>query len=487
MSMNSETIADRARIEQETAKGAFPPGPKTWHPLGQVFQFKNDLLGLLMNTRAVYGDIAYINMAGRALFLVSDPEIIKDITVTDHKKFIKSRALRLMKRLLGDGLITSEADIHRRQHKLMSPAFRKDRIARYAEVMVKDTVSLADTWRDGQRLDLYQEMTRLSLGIATETLFRCDVRDEADELGECLTVAMKMFERSANPMAEFLEKLPLPSNRRFRRAKMRLDATVQRMIAERRQNSDDHGDLLSMILDARDEDGAMTDQQVLDEVITLFVGGHETTALTLTWAWALLAQHPAAEHQMYAEIDRVLGGRVPTPDDVPQLEYTQRVLAETLRLYPPIYILARECLEDYPVGDYVAPKGTALVFSPYVMHRHPDYWDAPECFNPDRWTPELITRLPRHAYIPFGAGPRGCIGEQFGRMEATLALAIMAQRYWFRLAPEARLETEPLLSLRPKYGLPVVAHARPSVQAGARPTTATAAGCPFHGGEVASA
>ncbi|MEX2015724.1 MAG: cytochrome P450, partial [Candidatus Hydrogenedentales bacterium] len=436
---------------------------------------------LLMNTRAQYGDIAYINMAGRTLFLVSDPEIIKAITVTDHRKFIKSRALRLMKRLLGDGLITSEGNFHRRQHRLMSPAFRKERILRYAEVMVRDTVGLTEKWRDGQRLDLYQEMTRLSLGIATETLFRCDVRDEADELGQCLTIAMKMFERSANPMAEFLEKLPLPSNRRFRQAKARLDATVRRMIAERRQDSGDHGDLLSMILAARDDEGAMTDQQVVDEVITLFVGGHETTALTLTWAWALLAQNPAAEQRMYAEIDSLLGGREPTPEDVPQLEYTQRVVAETLRLYPPIYILARECLEDYPVGEYVATKGTALVFSPYVMHRHPDYWDAPERFNPDRWTEEAMTGLPRHAYIPFGAGPRGCIGEQFGRTEATLALAIMAQRFWFRLAPGCKLEMEPLLSLRPKHGLPVIAHARPALSTQPARTSQGAGGCPFHG------
>lgn len=442
----------------------YPPGPKTWHPLGQVFAFKNDLIGLLMNTTRRYGDIAYINMAGRPLILINDPDLIKDVTVTDHRNFIKSRALRLMKRLLGNGLITSEGEFHRDQQKMMQPSFRRDRIEAYARVMIEDTVRCRDSWRADQTYDIYQEMTKLSLGIATKTLFHSDVDGEAQELGECLTVAMKLFERSANPMAEVLEKLPLPSNIAFRKAKRRLDATVRRMIDERRADGHDRGDLLSTIIAAQsDETGAyMTDQQVLDEVITLFVGGHETTALSLTWTWYLLSQNPEAADRMYHEIDHVLKGNPPRPLDLMNLDFTRRVFAEALRLYPPIYILAREALEDYPLREYTAHKGTAVVFSPYVMHRNPKYWDDPERFDPDRFTPEQEASRPKFAYIPFGAGPRGCIGEHFARMEGTMALAIIAQRWRLEHEPGHRVALEPLLSLRPKYGMKMIARERPA-------------------------
>lgn len=448
-----------------TTHQALPPGPKSWHPLGQIFAFKRDLIGLLMNTARDYGDIAHLNMAGRTLFLINHPDHIQAVAVTDHHNFIKSRALRLMKRLLGNGLITSEGETHRRQQKMMQPMFRKECIDSYLQTMIEDIEITAGRWSDGETRDISQEMMKMSLGIATKTLFNSNVDDEAEEIGACLTVAMKMFERSGNPLAELLDKLPLPSNYRFRRAKERLDSTVRRMIRECRERGADGGDLLSTILKAQSEDdgSTMSDQQVVDEVLSLFVGGHETTANALTWTWYLLSQNPEQAAKLYAEIDRVLEGRIPTLADLPQLPYARMVFSEALRLYPPIYILAREALEDYPIGDYVAPKGTAIVFSPYVIHHDPRYYEDPDAFRPERWTPEEAAKRPKYAYIPFGAGPRGCIGEHFAWLEAVLALAIIGQKWRLDLAPGHRVELDPLLSLRPKFGMQMVIHRRAEV------------------------
>jgi cytochrome P450 len=311
-------------------------------------------------------------------------------------------------------------------------------------------------WHDGETLDISQEMMRLTLAIVGKTLFDADVEREADEIGAALTAVMELFDMLLMPFSELLEKLPLPHVRRFRRAKERLDETIYRIIEERRGSTEDRGDLLSMLLSARDEEGdggGMNDLQVRDEVMTLFLAGHETTSNALTWTWYLLSQHTEVEAKLHEELGAVLEGRPPTFEDVPRLRYTEMILAEAMRLYPPAWAIGRLTLKDYEVGGYTVPAKSLVLLSQYVTQRDERFFTDPARFDPERWTAEAKESRPPFSYFPFGGGPRRCIGEGFAWMEGILLIATLAQSWRMRLIPNHSVEPMPVITLRPKYGM----------------------------------
>ena len=402
-----------------------------------------------------YGDISTYRMAGEQLFLVNEPRLIRDILVTHHRNFTKSRGLERTKRLLGQGLLTSEGAMHLRQRRLMQPAFHRDRIAAYGELMVGYADRMRRSWSDGATLDLSREMNRLTLSIVGKTLFDVDVESQAAAVGEALTAVMESFWMMLLPFADALERLPVPKLRRARLARARLDAIIYRMIADRRASGRDHGDLLSMLLSAQDEDagGGMTDQQVRDEAMTIFLAGHETTANALMWTWFLLSGAPQVEAKLHADIDRVLQGRLPAMGDLGSLHYVERVVTESMRLYPPAWIVGRRAIDAYQLGEYLVPPRSILIMSPYLMQRDARFYPDPERFDPDRWTPEFRAALPKFAYFPFGGGPRQCIGESFAWMELVLLVATIAQQYRLRLVPGHPVVPQPLITLRAKHGM----------------------------------
>lgn len=433
-----------------------PPGPRSIIPLGALLRFRHDPLVFLTHLARQYGDVAQVSFGSQQLVLLNHPDHIHDVLVTHHRNFHKGRGLERARVLLGNGLLTSEGEFHRRQRRLAAPAFHRQRVESYGSVMVDYTTKMLQRWQSGATIDLDQEMMRLTLAIAGSTLFGSDVEDEASTVGEALTDIMEMFRIFQLPFGEFFERLPLPRVRRFERQRARLDATIYRMIAERRASGKDRGDLLSMLLQARDEfgdGGGMTDMQLRDEILTILLAGHETTANALTWTIYLLSQHPQIEAVLLAELDEVLSGRGPTVADLPQLRYTRRVLSEGLRLYPPAWVIGRRALSDYQVGGYQVPARTIVAMSQWVMHRDPRYYPDPDRFDPDRWTPEQQEQRPRYAYFPFGGGPRICIGESFAWMEGTLCLATIMQHWRLRLVPGHPVGTKPLITLRPRYGM----------------------------------
>jgi cytochrome P450 len=329
--------------------------------------------------------------------------------------------------------------------------------------MVEHSRAWSDRLRPGQTVALDREMMALTMAIVGRTLFDVDVGGEAEEIGTSLTAILSLFPRFTLPMAGLIQRLPLPSNFRFERALRRLDATIYRMIEERRRNPGDRGDLLSMLMAARDEEGdgtGMSDVQLRDELMTLFLAGHETTANGLTWTFYLLSQNPEAEARLFSELDEALEGRPPTLEDLPRLAYAERVFAESMRLYPPAWGLGRRALEDVPLGPYVLVRDSNVALSAWVIHRDPRFWPDPLRFDPDRFTPEAKASRPKFAYFPFGAGARQCIGESFAWMEGVLILATVAQRWRLRLLPGQRVATQPLITLRPRYGMRMVAEAR---------------------------
>ena len=441
---------------------AVAPGPKQSLLGSLVYLPGRDPLAFFTNLARTYGDIVSYRMGGEQMFFVNDPQHIKDIFVTHNKSFMKGRGLQRAKRLLGEGLLTSEGAVHLRQRRLMQPAFHRESVAGYGQTMVAYAERMRDGWVDGRTLDIAAEMNRLTLSVVGKTLFDADVESQAVEVGEALTGVMDTFWMMMLPFADAIERLPVPKLRRARMARVRLDQIIYRMIADRRASGRDHGDLLSMLLEAQDEDdgGVMTDEQVRDEAMTIFLAGHETTANALTWLWYLVAGAPEVEAKLHEEIDRVLQGRRPTFADVGTLPYVERVVTETMRLYPPAWIIGRRALVDYPIGSYVMPARSIIIMSPYVLQRDRRYYADPERFDPDRWTAEFRARLPKFAYFPFGGGPRQCIGESFAWMELVLVTATIAQRWKLRLVPGHPVVPQPLVTLRTKHGMRMTVAAR---------------------------
>jgi cytochrome P450 len=436
-----------------------PLGPKGPPVLGQLLAFRRDPLEFLSRIAREYpGDVVRFRPGPRDSYLLKDPELVKEVLVTRQHDFRKSRGLEWAKLFLGEGLLTSEGDFHTRQRRLAQPAFHRQRIGGYADDMVQRTVAARERWSAGQVLDVDGEMMRLTLGVVCSTLFGTDVAS-ADEVREDLATIIALFPRFSLPLFGLIQKLPLPSNARFNRALARMDALVYRIIADRQRDPSDRGDLLSMLLLARDEEGGgrMSDRQLRDEVITLLLAGHETTSNALTWAWYLLSQNPEADARWREELRRVLGERDATALDLPELRYTEMVLAESMRLFPPAWAMGRRALRDLTLGGFPIRKGDIVTVSPYVMHRDERFWPDPLRFEPERFTAEAKAARPRFAYFPFGAGARSCIGEPFAWMEGVLLLATIGQRWRLRLQPGHPVEPKALMTLRPRYGMKMVA------------------------------
>jgi cytochrome P450 len=439
-----------------------PPGPRERIPLRALLRFRRDPTGFLASIAETYGDVAHFRFGRRRLYLLSHPDLVREVLVARHREFIKSYALQRSRVLLGEGLLTSEGEFHLRQRRLAQPAFHRDRIAAYGAVMAEIAARFAGRWRDGEVVDMAAEMSRLTLEVVGRTLFDTEVGDEADALGGALTDAMVLFDRLTIPFSEWLDRLPLPSNRRFARARERLDATILRLIDEHRRPGD-RGDLLSMLIDARDhtgDGGGMTDRQLRDEALTIFLAGHETVANALAWTWYLLSHHPEVAARLHAEVDEVARTEGPGPGAFPRLSYTRAVLAESMRLFPPAWVIGREPRSDLEIGGFAIPAGTIVMMSPWVLHRDPRFWDDPTAFRPERWLDGDRCSVERRGYLPFGAGPRKCIGEGFAWMEGVLVLATLARRWTARLVPEHPVETRPLITLRPRFGMRMMLRAR---------------------------
>ena len=403
-----------------------------------------------------YGDIAHYQIGPQHLYLFNDPDLIRDVLVTNQKNFTKSRGLERARRLLGNGLLTSEGEFHLRQRRLAQPAFHRQRIAGYGTTMTACADRARTSWNDGSTVDMHVEMMRLTLAIVAKTLFDADVDDEAAEIGEALSTAFESFNFGILPFTELLEKFPFPHVRRFNTARDRLDRTIYRMIDERRASGEDRGDLLSMLLLATDTEGdgsGMDDLQLRDEALTIFLAGHETTANALTWTWYLLSQHPEVESKMHGEVDSALGGREAAYEDLSALPYTRMVLAESMRLYPPAWAIGRRAIKPFEAGGYTVPARSVVLMSQYIMHRDSRYFPDPERFDPDRWTPEAQAQRPKFSYFPFGGGARVCIGEQFAWMEGILLIATLAQQWKMRLVPGHPVDIHPLITLRPRNGM----------------------------------
>lgn len=441
-----------------------PPGPKGHFIVGSLPERRNEPLKLYLEGALKHGDIVYYKMGPVDVYLLNNPEHIKHVLQDNQRNYFKGKGYDKLFPVLGNGLLLSDGDFWHRQRKLSQPAFHRQRLIGFSKTMTDATAEMLERWKKhpaGETLDVAKEMMRLTLAIVSRTLLSTDVSDDADNVGAALT--RLLAETNDRLLSIFpWEKVPSPRNSRFKKDLETLDSVVFRVIEERRRTGQDTGDLLSMLMQTRDEETgeSMNDRQLRDEVMTIFLAGHETTATLLSWAFVLLSRNPHVARKLAAEAKEICaGGRTPTFEDLPRLRYTQMVIDETLRLYPPAWVLARENKADDEIGGYTIPAGSIIVLSPYVVHRLPHLWDNPEGFDPERFSPEHAG-APRHkfSYFPFSGGPRVCIGNNFAIMEAQLILAMITSRYRLDLVPGFPIEPEALITLRPKHGVGVTLH-----------------------------
>jgi cytochrome P450 len=433
----------------------YPPGPEQGFFDGLRSPFRQDPLGFMTRAAREYGDIVCLRFFNLRTYLLFHPDHIEDVIVNNARKFIKGRILRANRHLFGNGLLTSEGEFWLRQRRMMQPAFHRNRIANYASTMTDSATRLADSWHPGQELNLHEAMMRLTLEIVGKTLFHADVERDAPQVGENLHILLE-YTMDFRRLLMTPRWLPTRRNLQAKQAVRNLTKIIDRIIQRRRKSGEDAGDLLSLLIHAQDEDGSrMTAQQLRDEALTLFLAGHETTASTLSWSWLLLAENPRVEEKLHAELDSVLSGRTPTLDDLPRLPYTNHVLTESMRLYPPAWAMARLAIEDHSLGGYPVPKNTGIAAVTWIVHRDPRWYTDPEQFLPERWEGDLLKKNPRFAYFPFGFGPRQCIGNSFALMEAALVIATLARRFRFTPLPGQPIVPLPSITLRPRHGLQV--------------------------------
>jgi cytochrome P450 len=438
-----------------------PPGPPGHWLTGNVSQLRADRLGFFTRVAREYGDVASFRLGANRLYMVSHPDDIERVLVTENRKFQKHYVLQLLRVMLGNGILLSEGKFWLRQRRLMQPAFSRSSIESYAAPMVECTKRLAAQFQDGQPVQLHEEMERLALWIAAKTLLNVDVPDELRDISRASAMMMEDFNKQFETALRLPRWLPTPHNLRVRRAIKCLDDLVLRLIAERRANGG-AGDLLSRLIKARDEDDgqSMTNRQLRDEVMTIFMAGHETTANSLTWALWLLGRHPEVEARLLEEIREVVGERTPTVQDLPRLKYAEKVIKETMRLYPPAFAVGRQALEACELGGYELPAGSTILMSQWVVHRDERWFEAADEFRPERWSDEMEERLPKFAYFPFGGGPRVCIGNGFAMMEMLLVLAALLPRWRFELDPDHEVVPKPMVTLRARDGVKAVARRR---------------------------
>lgn len=452
-----------------------PPGPRGHLLLGSLPEFARDILGFLTTCARDHGDVVFLRLAGWDVFLLNHPDLVDFVLRKNRDNFVKHTFFwRHVDAIFGKGLLTSEGESWLRQRRLAAPAFHPDRIASYGGAMVEYSERLLDGWRDGEVRDVHKDMMRVTMEIVSKTLFDADVERDVDEVGRAFEVVLKEIAGRFRRPFKIPDWVPTPGNLRYRRGVAFLDRLVARILRERRSAPGDRGDLLSMLMSTRDEDGsAMSDAQLRDELVTLFLAGHETTAIALSWTWYLLAQHPLVKDRLVAELFDQLDRRPATVADLPRLPYVDAVVKEAIRLYPPAYVLGREALSDCEIGGWRVPARATIYMSPWVMHRDPRWFASPEKFLPERWLDGLAARLPRFAYMPFGGGPRVCIGDRFAMMEAVLILATIARRYLFERVSDAPVIPFPSITLRPEGGVWMKLSRRGAAATGLRETPAS--------------
>jgi cytochrome P450 len=441
------------------------PGPPGHLLIGNLLEFRRDVLGALLEGRETYGDIVRFRLGPNVVHLVANPADIEHVLLARHENYDKqTRSSAKIRSVTGQGLLTTSGDFWLRQRRLTQPVFARERLGAFLGIMTSATAATLERWdrlaRRGESLDVASEMMRLTCTIVAKALLGVDVAADLDTIETSAAVLMAHAWRRLERIVDPGVRLPTPANLRFRRALARLDAIVDRIINQRRAADRGGNDLLTMLLSRTDDETgqSMSDAELRNETITLLLAGHETTANALTWTWYLLARHDWAARRARDEIMAVLGDRLPTLDDLARLEYTTRVLRESLRLYPPIWIMERRALADDTIDGFHIPGGSSVVISPYVTHRHPSFWERPEQFDVDRFLPQRAAGRAPHAYLPFGGGQRLCIGNNFAMTEALIILAMVLSRYRLALVPGHPVEPKPGITLRAAHGLLVTLH-----------------------------
>lgn len=416
---------------------------------------------LFQHLADTYGDIAHYKIGWNHILFLNHPDYVREILVVQNDNFIKERTVQRSKMLLGKGMITSEGAQHRMQRQVAQPAFHRQRIPGYANTMVEEAVRMRDGWRDGERRDIAIDMMHLTLNIVAQTLFATDLRDEVNELADAINRIMGLYNFLVMlPAAEWLVHVHPPGLAAFVRARKRIDAVVYRMIEAHRLRHSNQDSLMDLMLAASPDRTAAAEKSLRDQVITIFLAGYETVANALSWTWYLLSQNPDCERRFHEEIDRELRGCPAAFDDIPRLRYVEMALAESMRLYPPAWAMGRRALRDFQLGDFFLPAKTTVLTSQFITHRDARFFPDPLRFDPERFTPEAKARRMKFSYFPFGAGFRQCIGESFAWTEGVLLLATLGQKWRLKLVPGHRVEPEPLITLRPKYGMKMQVEAR---------------------------
>jgi len=440
----------------------FPPGFERnllWFAWRR-FRPANPIL-LFQHLTREYGDIAHYKIGWNHIVFLNHPDYIREVLVVQNDNFVKERTVRRSKMLLGEGMITAEGAKHRAQRQAAQPAFHRQRIPEYASMILREATGMRDHWRDGDQRDIAIDMMHLTLKIVAETFFATNLRHEVHELADSINRIMSLYNFLVMlPAAEWLVHMRPPGLAAFVRARKRIDAVVHRMIEAHRHRGSDAGSLLDLMLAASPDHTSVSEQSLRDQVITIFLAGYETVANALSWTWYLLSQNPEAERRMHEEIDKELQGRLPSYEDIPRLRYAEMVLAESMRLFPPAWAMGRYALRDFQLGDFFLPARTTVLMSQFITHRDARFFPDPLRFNPERFTTEAKMRRMKFTYFPFGAGFRQCIGESFAWMEGVLVLATLAQKWKLKLLPNHPVEPEPLITLRPKYGMRMQLEAR---------------------------
>jgi enediyne biosynthesis protein E7 len=446
-----------------TTDRRLPPGPRGHPILGALPAFRSDIVKAIVDGWREYGDVVAFRGRG-PMILVAHPDHVQHVMQDRHQNYPHPKEFnQKFKCALGEGLITSEGEYWLRHRRMMQPAFHRNRITAFADLMVESTHAMLERWRPraerGEPLEVRSEMMRVTLSILARALFSTDWTEDAPAVEPAVTTMLGFLDRRLLSMIDLPESVPTSINRAFVQARETLDTLIYDLIKERRRSGEDAGDLLSMLLQARDEETGegMTDQQVRDEVITIIIAGHETVSSALTWTWYLLSRHAEAGRRLREELATVLAGRSPGPEDLPGLQYTTMVLEESMRLYPPLWLLSRSPVEGDEIGGYHIPAGCTVFVCPFVTHRHPAVWDNPEGFAPERFSPESSAGRPRYGYFPFAGGPRRCIGLAFGMMEMQIIVAMVAQRYRLDLVPGHPIALQSDITLRPRHGMMMTA------------------------------
>jgi cytochrome P450 len=464
MSSTTTTLNDDSRDTSTFwGKRPYPPGPKSkFFGVESYLASQRDPLRFMERLAREYGDIVHFKIGQRHVYLLNHPDYIKDVLVSHYTNFLKGRGIVRRDNFLGEGLVTSEGSFHRRQRRLTQPAFNHERFAGYGAVMAKMAADISQSWRAGESLDVLEAMRRITLPIASQTLFGTKVDTEHERIIAAFRTGLSRFRSFKPATTRIFDRLSLTQRWRVNQARFQLETLISQIIAERRSEEGDRGDLLSLLLSRTGTEGEQftSDRQIRDEAVTLFIAGFENIATALTWTWYLLGKHPDVQQKLHEELDNVLGERLPTAADLPRLGYTRMVLEESMRIYPPVPRLVRTALRNYQIGGYTVPPGALVVVSQYLIQRDSRYYQAPERFDPERWTPANRAAHPAYSYFPFGGGPRGCIGEGFAYMEGILVLATLASRWRLLPTSPAPVELTATHFLHPKGSLAMRAERR---------------------------